>query len=169
VALSLTEVLADPAATATDLCTSGAVFGVEAATGRRGVAGAVILELDLASLPALAAEGFPREAVRLVIRADRVPHAFPRGDPHRRFLHRNPLPMRDLCLQYERDDPALRWMPDDGLEPLVTLVHRHLIFEEAWRRDGSWPIEDAPHGDVPAGHPLRSQLMRDAVRRWTRP
>lgn len=36
-----------------------------------------------------------------------------------------------LCLQYDRDDPALRWLPSDGLEPLVTLVHRHLIFEEA--------------------------------------
>jgi hypothetical protein len=55
-------------------------------------------------------------------------------------------------------------MPVDGLEALVTLVHQHLIFEEAWRRTGDWPCEDAPHG--PAGdkpHPVTTARMR---RRW---
>ncbi|NIL41502.1 hypothetical protein HCB17_10180 [Salinispora arenicola] len=74
-----------------------------------------------------------------------------------------------LCLQYDRDDPALRRLPSDGLEPLVTLVHRHLIFEEAWRRTGDWPCEDAPHGDDRrAPHCVATTMMRRELVRWSR-
>lgn len=168
-AYSLTRVLEDPAAAARYLLHGEAVFGVEQATGRTGLHGAALLELALRPLPALDREGYPTEHIRLVIRANQTVHVFPRGDKTRRYKHRNPQPLRDLCLQYTADAPALRWIPEDGLEPLVTLVHRHLMYEEAWRRTGTWPAEDAPHGRHPRGaHPIRTQDLQQEVRRWAR-
>lgn len=168
-ATGLNDVLADPTRIAANLLHADAVFGLVAAAGRSGVGGAAVLDLTLAPLPALARDGYPTEQVRLVIHPDRSVHAFPRNSGDREFKHRNPPPLRDLCLQYENDDAALRWLPEDGLEPLITRVHRHLMAEEAWRRNGTWPFEDAPHGQPPAGiHPIRSERTQEDAQRWSR-
>ncbi|WP_199820991.1 hypothetical protein [Streptomyces fulvoviolaceus] len=168
-AYPLSQVLAGPPAAADHLLHSEAIYGVEQASGRTGPGGAALLELTLRPLPALKRENYPIERVRLVIRPDQTVHAFPLGLVDRLFKHRNPPPLKDLCLQYPGDDTALRWIPEDGLEPLVTLVHRHLLYEEAWRRTGTWPAEDAPHGEPSHGtHPLRTPEMQQEARRWTR-
>lgn len=168
-ALPLSDVLADPAQAASHLLHAGIVFGVEQALGRPGLGGAAVLDLTLKPLPAFDREGYPIERVRVVIHPDHEVHVFPKGDRERSFKHRNPGPVSDLCLQYRRDDPALRWLPGDGLEPLVTQVHRHLMAEEAWRRSGRWPFEDAPHGEAGARpHPVTTQRMRKEAKRWAR-
>ncbi|MET9792090.1 hypothetical protein [Streptomyces canus] len=168
-AYPLKTVLADPAAAADHLLHSDTVYGVEQACGRTGPGGAALLELVLRPLPALERENYPVERVRIVIRPDQTVHAFPLDSTLRAFKHRNPPPLRDLCLQYPDDDTALRWLPEDGLEPLITLIHRHLLYEEAWRRMGSWPAEDAPHGQPSQGaHPLRTPETQQEARRWTR-
>jgi hypothetical protein len=168
-AYPVTAVLQDPAEAAEHLLYRADVFGVVKAVGHTTALGAARLELTLLPLPAFAAEGYPVEQVRLVILppGDRV-HAYPRTGRGRDYKHRNPMP-GDLCLHYDRDDLALRWLAEDGLEPLVTLVHRHLIFEEAWRRTGDWPCEDAPHGDDRhAPHRIVTTAMRQELRRWSR-
>ncbi|MFG3642516.1 hypothetical protein ACGF3C_19855 [Micromonospora sp. NPDC047762] len=166
----MTAVLQDPAAAADHLLRHADVFGVAQAAGHTTALGAARLELTLLPLPAFAADGYPVEQIRLVILppGNRV-HAYPRtGTSSRPYKHRNLQP-GDLCLQYDRDDLALRWLPEDGLEPLVTLVHRHLIFEEAWRRSGEWPCEDAPHGDDRnAPHRIATIAMRKEIGRWSR-
>ncbi|WP_328654515.1 hypothetical protein OG598_12145 [Micromonospora sp. NBC_00330] len=165
----MTAVLQDPAAAADHLLCRADVFGVAQAAGLTTALGGARLELTLLPLPALAADGYPVERIRLVILppGDQV-YAYPRSGSDRPFKHRN-LQLGDLCLQYDRDDPALRWLPEDGLEPLVTLVHRHLIFEEAWRRSGDWPCEDAPHGDDRhAPHRIATTAMRKEIGRWSR-
>ncbi|HTC69110.1 MAG TPA: hypothetical protein VK662_06020 [Acidothermaceae bacterium] len=169
-AFSLIDVLADPMSAADHLRSSSAVYGVTDATGRSTDTGAAILEVSLRPLPAFESEGYPDEHVRIVIQSDCRVLAFPRGTSGRPFLHRNLWPTTELCLQYDRDDPALKWVPEDGLEPLVTMVHRHLIFEEHWRRTGQWPTEDAPHGHAPTGgaHPIRTAQLREEVDRWAR-
>jgi hypothetical protein len=168
-AYSVTEALADPAASAEYLLRHAELYGVAEATGCSSWRGAALLELTLMPLPALARDGYPAERVRLVIMppGDRF-HVYPRSSSRRRFKHRNAQPA-DLCLQYDRDDPALRWLPEDGLEPLITLIHRHLMLEEAWRRTNVWPCEDAPHGDGGAQpHRIRTPQMRREQHRWVR-
>jgi hypothetical protein len=129
-----------------------------------------VFELTLLPLPALAADGYPEARVRIVLLPDGRVRAYARGSGDCRFKHRNPWPGRDLCLQYADDDRALRWIPADGLEALVTLVHRHLIFEETWRHTGRWPCEDAPHGRAgEKPHPVTTARMHREVARWTRP
>lgn len=163
------QALADPEGAAEHLLRHAAVYGVAEATGRALTNGGTVIELTLRPLPALAADGYPAEQVRIALLPDGRVHAYPRNGGDRMYKHRNIWPHRDLCLQYDRDDPALRWMPTDGLEALVTLIHRHLIFEEAWRRTGDWPGEDVPHspdGDKP--HPVKTARMRREVTRWAR-
>lgn len=166
----LSAALADPQATAEQLLESPNLFGVEAVTGRQGCAGAALFDLTLRPMPPLAAEGWPVERARIVICADEQVLTYVLSGRERRFKHRNSWPPdRSLCLDYPRDDPALRWFPEDGLEALVTRVHRHLIFEEQWRRTGQWPVEDAPHGDIGgAPHPVLSREMREEAARWRR-
>lgn len=168
-ALSLSDVLADPHSAAVSLMRGGTVFGVVAATGRSTRHGAVILEMTLIPLPGLAAAGYSDERVRLAILRDERSFAYVRSGRERSFKHRNPPPSCSLCLQYAEDDPALRWMAADGLEPLVTLVRRHLSFEEYNRRHGRWPCEDAPHGLATNGsHPVVTPRMRELQREWAR-
>ncbi|MBT2441055.1 hypothetical protein J7E93_13240 [Streptomyces sp. ISL-36] len=168
-AYPLNQVLAAPAEAANHLLHASTVYGVEQAIGRTGPGGSALLELTLRPLPALERENYPVERVRVVIRPDHTVHAFPLVSANRAFKHRNPPPLQDLCLQYPSDDAALRWIPEDGLEPLVTLVHRHLLYEEAWRRTGTWPAEDAPHGQPAHGsHPLRTPETEQEARRWAR-
>jgi hypothetical protein len=167
-AFSLTEALADPRLAADYLRSSSVVYGVDSARGRRARGGAAVLDITLRPLPAFAQEGYPVEQVRIVVKPDLSVFTFPLG-ANRPFLHRN-RPTAELCLQYDRDDRALQWLPQDGLEPLVTMVHRHLIFEEHWRRTGQWPTEDAPHGPAPIGqvHPIRTARLRKEADRWAR-
>lgn len=72
----------------------------------------------------------------------------------------------DLCLWYPNDPRSLRWEWDDGLIAYITIVHRHLQAEEFWRRTGTWPAEDAPHGYGP--HPIRTEAVRVAAREGAR-
>lgn len=168
-ALDLSAVLADPAGAAHDLEHAGHVFGVRAARGRGTGYGAAILEMTLDPLTALAAQGYPAEDVRIAILPDQRALAYVRSGRDRTFKHRNPAPDRSLCLQYDADDDALKWLPDDGLEELVTLVHKHVIYEEFNRRYGYWPCEDAPHGPAGAGgHPVATPQMRTLQRQWAR-
>jgi hypothetical protein len=168
-AYPLTAVVEDPAAAAAHLLGSDQVYGVAAASGHTGCIGAAILELTLAPLPALAVDGYPIEQIRVVVLPDgHSVHAYPRSNLERAFLHRNVS--GDLCLQYREDDSALRWLPSDGLEPLVTLIRRHLLFEERWRRTGTWPCEDTPHGNPGFGtYSIRTAQMKQELRRWQRP
>jgi hypothetical protein len=167
-ALQLSEVLADPVRAAVAITTSGTVFGV-AATGRATQCGAAVLDVMLDPLPGLAAAGYPVEKARIAILRDQRTFAYVLSGRARSFKHRNPPPSQSLCLQYSEDDAALRWIAEDGLEPLVTLVRRHLIFEEYNRRHGHWPCEDAPHGPSKAGaHPVVTGRMRVLQGEWAR-
>ena len=168
----LNALRARPQETAASLMADGDVYGLRCARGTslpsgNGRAGAV-LDLWLAPLPALARDGWPIEHARVFVLPDDTAHALDMHPGPRRYLHRNPGPLATLCLQYPRDDAALRWLPQDGLEPYVTAVYRHLMYEEAWRRNGTWPAEDAPHGDRRSPHRLRTPAARQAQRRWAR-
>lgn len=183
----LSALRARPQETAASLMTDGDIYGLRCARGTRlpspratpgavldlwppsprGTPGAV-LDLWLAPIPALARAGWPVEHARMFVLADDTAHVIDMHPGPRRYLHRNPFPLVTLCLQYPRDDNALRWIPEDGLEPLITAVHRHLMYEEAWRRSGAWPAEDAPHGDRKAPHRLRTPAAREATRDWAR-
>lgn len=81
-----------------------------------------------------------------------IAHARTMGDP--RLLG-------DLCLWYPGDPRSLRWAWSDGLVSYITIVHRHLQAEECWRRTGSWPAEDAPHGR--GRHGITTNAMRTAA------
>lgn len=168
----LSALRARPQDTAASLMADGDVYGLRCARAkplptRKGGPGTV-LDLWLAPLPALARDGWPIEHARVFVLADDTAHAVDMHPGPRLYLHRNPGPLATLCLQYPRDDAALRWLPEDGLEPLITAVHRHLMYEEAWRRTGRWPAEDAPHGDRKAPHRLRTPAARQAQRDWAR-
>jgi hypothetical protein len=131
------------------------------------VVGAVVADSTPASLTAdlrlappleLKPAGYPIEPIRIVIETS---HDEPRAYPLRpglRWLHRNAdLTTVDgygsLCLWYPRDPRRLRWVWNDGFEQFVAIVHRHLIGEEWWRREGRWPWRDAPHGEPANGRP----------------
>lgn len=166
---SLTEVLADPATAARQLASGVTVYGVRNATGRLTRYGAAIIEMTLLPLPALADDGFPAEDVRVVVLRDQRLFTYARSGRERRFLHRNPPPSRSLCLYWDGDDPALRWLPADGFDEYVTAVRRHLIFEEVWRRDGRWPCEDTPHGQPGRdGFAVVTPQMRALRQQWAR-
>lgn len=80
-------------------------------------------------------------------------------DGERTSLHRNP-PFDEgtegssahLCLYYRNDPSERRWTPEYGLIELFDIARRHLAAEHVWRQEGSWPIEQAPHGE---GRPAR--------------
>lgn len=109
-------------------------------------------------------EGYPIEHARIGVPAGGIPHALPIG-PKRIWKHRNG-PMGDLCLWYPGDPRALRWEWTDGFGAFVAIVHRHLFFEEMWRRTGKWPVEDAPHGY--GDHSIRTIKMQREAQLWNR-
>lgn len=168
-AVDLTEVLSDPACAARRVEAANGLWRctVMVATGRL-----VVLRLIMRPNPPFGAHGYPVEAAWLVLRADGSVAAIPPEPPtSRRWLHRNAGRFRGwpvtnqagtLCLQYPYDPPQLRWSWSDGLEALVQVMHRHLVFEEYWRREGRWPTEDAPHGHPGhPGHPGRPHPLTD--------
>lgn len=136
--------------------------------------GGVVLDMSFAPLPELAVAGYEDERGRVSIRPNAEIYAFPLGTD-RTWRHRNPSPLGpqfghvagDLCLWYPKDPRSLRWEWEDGLEQYVTRVYRHLFYEEYYRRECRWPVEDAPHADPVDGvHPIRSPFMRKEERRW---
>lgn len=115
-----------------------------------------------------AEHGYPTEFASVVVTSE--VQVFPIRDSARRgrrFKHRNPG--GDLCLFYAKDVPALVWLPEDGLEPLLAIAQRHFAAEEYWRRSGEWPMVDAPHGEPMTGtHPLSDRRLKRDVRNWKR-
>lgn len=171
-ALALSDVLRDPARVRRVL--QDELFGVTVDHLRQPRHGGLIVDLTFSPLPELAAADYGVERGRMSVRPHGDIYAFPLG-PVRPWHHRNPSPLGprfgklagDLCLWYLNDPRSLRWSWDDGLEQYVTRVHRHLLFEEYYRREGQWPVEDAPHAQpVTGAHRIRSAFMRREVRRW---
>lgn len=151
------------------------LFGVTVDRLFQPRSGGMVIDLTFAPLPELAASGYGAERGRVSVRPDGAIYAYPLGSTSRTWHHRNPSPLGPalgtfagaLCLWYPNDPRSLRWDWDDGLEQYVTRLHRHLVFEEYHRREGRWPVEDAPHGDpVTGAHPIRSAFMRKERRRW---
>lgn len=170
--LSLNDVLENPARACQVL--QDELFGVVVDRALEPRSGGVVVDMSFTPLPELAATGYNRERSRVSIRPDGAIYAFPLG-PHRTWYHRYPSPLGEqfghlageLCLWYPKDPRWLRWEWDDGLEQYVTRVYRHLFYEEYFRREGQWPVEDAPHDDPVTGtHPVRSAFMRKEEGRW---
>ena len=73
-------------------------------------------------------------------------HRYPRIDPSK--LARVRIPGLEflagaLCLWFPDDPLHLRWSWAKGFVDFVRIVQRHLWYEEFWRRNGKWPVEDA--------------------------
>lgn len=170
-ALALSDVLQEPDGAAAVL--EASTFGCTVLRSRR-VQGGVVIDLEFLPLPDL--RDYPVERVRVSVHESGDVRAVPLG-PARAWKHRNPSPLGlafgytggELCLYYTSDPRELVWAWEDGLEAFVARVQRHLIFEEAWRRSGKWPVEDAPHGHPTSGvHPVESTFVRKEVKRWSR-
>lgn len=168
---SMDALLSDPERVAREVAGGEVVWGVRDVLGSSLCDGyAVKLELDLLPLPDAADEGFEVERVRVVATSDHQVLVYPIGRPGRTWRHRNDAGRGALCLQYPGDDPSLLWLWEDGLEDLLTRVRLHLLAEEVFRREGSWPGEELPHG-LPTGGvvwPVASDAMRRALRKWSR-
>lgn len=162
--------LADPAAAAAAINARCPGVTVTAAVGcDQGRQPVTVLSIVIDPPQQLADHGYPTEQVAVVL--DGQVRVFPAGQSACRgrvFGHRNPT--GEYCLFYARDDPALTWRPEDGLEELLAITQRHVAAEEYSRRhDGAWPVEDAPHGEPAVGtHPIRSRAARRAAREGTR-
>lgn len=143
--------------------------------------GGYVLDLTLAPPPELAIAGYADEGARISINPASEIFSFPLG-PQRAWKHRYSFSpergfVQQLCLWFPEDPRPLKWMPDDGFEDYVARVHRHLFDEEYWRRNGSWPTEDAPHGNPghqndktgeKTAYPIQSAHLRQAVEIYRR-
>ena len=126
---------------------------------------------------------YPAERVRVTVRANGKVFAVPVSGDDREWLHRYPrssiaelralsksatVPWEfivgALCLEYPNDPDHLRWHWSDGIDAFLRIVQRHLWYEEYWRRHGSWPVDDAPHGERPDGrpHPILTPALQVA-------
>lgn len=165
-------VLRDPPAAANELLLVPNVELERLLDYRAGV------EFDLVLSPPreLSEHGYGIERARILVprRLPAYPLAWPRG-ARRLWKHRNPghgdpdehRTSGTLCLWYPGDPDPLRWCWSDGLGAFLVRVHRHLLCEEFWRREGRWPAEDVPHGHPPHGvHPIRSTQMKKVVTEW---
>ena len=135
------------------------------------------LVFDMTFRPVQGLHDYADERARVSVSPQGDVFAFPLGSRSRAWKHRNPSPIgpgfgsigAELCLFYPGDPRSLRWEWDDGFVAYISRVHRHLFTEEYWRRTGSWPVEDAPHGEPKGdGHPIVTPFMRREERRWSR-
>lgn len=149
---------------------SAPIYGLQTAHLCHRDACGVVIEVVLRPWAACADEGFPTERVRVLATTARWAIVVPQDSDTRRWKHRMPKSalgdFGELCLWCCADDPSLVWQWSDGLMPLLTIAHRHLQYEEYWRLNGEWPVEDAPHGD--GTHPLTTPSMRRAAQEWQR-
>jgi hypothetical protein len=168
---SMDSLLSDPGRVAREVASGEVVWGVRDVLASCLCDGyAVKLELDLLPLPDAADEGFAVERVRVVATRDQQVLVYPIAQRCRTWRHRNDAGKGALCLQYPGDNPSLLWLWEDGLEELLTRVRLHLLAEEVFRREGSWPGEELPHG-LPTGgvvRPVASEMMRRALMKWSR-
>ncbi|WP_082948693.1 hypothetical protein [Mycobacterium sp. 1274756.6] len=176
---SLSELVEAPHRTLVRL--TGTQAGVSVNRAWAPLLGGYVVDLTLAPPPELVIAGYANEGARVSISPAGEIFSFPLG-PRREWKHRysfNPDGgcIRQLCLWFPEDPRPLRWVPDDGFEDYVARVHRHLFYEEFWRRTGFWPTEDAPHGnpgrqnDTPgeqSAYPIRSAHLRQAVENYRR-
>lgn len=58
-----------------------------------------------------------------------------------------------LCLYYKDDPPERRWRERDGIVRLFDLARQHVAAEYIWRKTGTWPIDEAPHGETESASP----------------
>lgn len=117
---------------------------------------------------AMAAEGYPTEVVRVEVTNEGKVRAFQLSTQSREWQHRYPSDGRrgpgHLCLFFPDDPASITWSPESGsFEDILGIISRHLQAEEYFRRNGSWPWEDAPHGPQAVRGP-RSRLMRGMAR-----
>jgi hypothetical protein len=159
--IDLAAVFADPVGMARHLREDAGLFGLTDIEVRLADADLVLLWLTLEPWTPMAAEGYQTERLSVLIWSDGRIAAIPRGARGRRWLHRYPDPLGQLCLWDPQDPPALRWHWSDGLAAFITIAHRHLQAEEYWRRTDTWPAEDVPHGEGP--HPIRTPALRAAT------
>lgn len=178
----LNHVRRNPQACVRWLNQSGVVEGMDIRLVRHNKR-LTIFDVQFEPPPRWGLRGYPAERIRVVVRANGDIHAIPAGGDGRAWRHRYPrLSIRQvlgwsqstpilweelfgsLCLEYPRDPGYLRWHWSDGIDAYVRIVQRHLWCEEYWRRRGSWPVEDAPHGHRPDGrpHPIRTPDLRVA-------
>jgi hypothetical protein len=154
--ISITEALRHPERAASRLVDEKLVFGLRDVKVVGADPQAAVFELVLDPWAPMAAEGYPREVLAVLINRSGDAYAMPRGDAGRHWKHRFPdMVLREctppclgqLCLYYPDDPREFRWEASDGLEAFVTMAHRHLMAEEYWRRSGErcWPAPDAPH------------------------
>jgi Second Messenger Oligonucleotide or Dinucleotide Synthetase domain len=159
--IGLAMVFADPAGVARDLREDAGLYGLISVEVRLADTDHVLFWLELEPWAPMAADGYPTERLSVLVWADGRIAAVPRGARARRWLHRYPDALGQLCLWYPDDPPELRWQWSDGLAAFITIAHRHLQAEEYWRRTGTWPAEDVPHGE--GLHPIRTPALRAAT------
>lgn len=150
---------------------SGVVYGLKIAVVRHNDI-LSIYDVRFEPPPTEHLPGYPAEHVRVPVLANGSVFAVPVNGDNRAWLHRYPrhsipellsLPsgvrvpwehlLGPLCLEYPDDPDHLRWHWRHGFDAYLRIVQRHLWSEEFWRREGSWPVEDAPHGHRLDGHP----------------
>ncbi len=168
---SLADVRGDPHGCVRWLTLSRVVHGVEVTVVRHNDM-LSIFDVRLDQPPREHLPGYPAEHVRVTVLASGRAFAVPINGDNRAWLHRYSrhsisellfLPsgvripwehlLGSLCLECPDDPDHLRWQWRDGIDAYLRIVQRHLWYEEYWRREGSWPVEDAPHGHRLDGHP----------------
>ena len=158
-AFLLNDVLRDPSAVAEHINTDQVLLHLTVSDHSRTHA---VFHGVFRPPAAFAEQGYQVEQARIVVAKKQAPQAFPIG-PARAWQHRNG-PFGDLCLWFDGDPRGLRWGWEDGFEAYIAIVHRHLFFEQVWRRTGSWPVEEAPHG--PGDHPIKTAEMLWKAKMW---
>lgn len=165
--IGLVDALDDPYGVAEYLVRSGCVYGLVDSEVRVADPEMVVLWITLEPWAPMAERGYPAERVSIAIWPGGWITAVPSGATTRPWRHRFPYVLGDLeqlgqlCLWYPDDPRGLRWEWADGLVSYVTIVHRHLQAEEYCRRTGSWPAEEAPHGQ--GKHPILTPALQQAT------
>ncbi len=157
----ITDVFKDPHRAARRILEQHRIFGLTALQVAGASSSMVVLKLTLRPWTPMAEDQYPVEQATLVLLSDGRIFALP-DDARRQWRHRMPAGLRELCLWYVDDRADLQWSWTNGLEALITIVHRHLMAEEYNRRHHRWPFEEAPHGPGPH-HETASELRATAA------